>query len=116
MLFQFNLLLADNNGKALSIIPENESFIYLQPSTPLETTLPDLVPDPSPLPLSLAPVISREATFGDEDLGILTTNLLSSLVPSTPIDADFDEPFQEAGYATPLAPLTPIEASFEEIF
>ncbi|MEI6900539.1 MAG: hypothetical protein WCL00_11730 [Bacteroidota bacterium] len=115
LLFQFNLIIANNPGEVLSSKPGTISQLNLLSSTPSEATFTDLVPDPAPIVLSLAPVTPREATFGDEELDALETNSIPSLSPSTPVEADFEETIPASGYGSTLAPITPVEASFEEI-
>jgi hypothetical protein len=67
-------------------------FYIFAPNTPRVATFEDLVPEKSTTPLSLAPIIPKEATFDDEYKSVEISNeLLKEVAPVTPTEADFND-------------------------
>jgi len=89
----FSISFANSNVTFTEIRPVERTNIHLATSSPVEAEFSDLVPETDVSSTILMPVTPKEATFDDETYqeSINEETLRSTLSPSTPSEAGFEE-------------------------
>lgn len=90
----FSISFAKTNVTFMEISPVVRTMITLAPDSPIEADFSDIAPETDASNTILVPVTPKEATFDDEiySESLNEDSLLKSLSPSTPDEADFEEP------------------------
>ena len=97
-------------------------FYIFAPNTPRIAAFEDLVPEKSTTPLTLAPIVPKEATFDDEYSSVeVNSELLKKVAPVTPAEADFKDPLpdprkdvQDVKDVRDVKFIVPFQAGFED--